>query len=69
MTHPLRGLNEQSAEFYAQLAVAGLVMFVAIVGLAFYLQRKHAHLLKPRPPRVSGSAARKRRKSGRKASA
>lgn len=70
MPHELRGLTEQSAEFYAQLAVAGLVLFVVVVAAAYYLHRKHAHLLKPRPPRVrEGAALRKRRKRGRKASA
>lgn len=70
MPHELRGLHEQSAEFYAQLAVAGLVLLVVVLAFAYYLHRKHAHLLKPRAPRVREEVAlRKRRKRGRKGSA
>lgn len=54
MPHELRGLTEQSPEFYTQLAVAGLVLFVVVVAFAYYLHRKHAHLLKPAPREFAG---------------
>ena len=65
MAHELRGLEHQSAEFYTQLFTAGLVFAVVVAAFAYYLHRKHRHLLK-RPPQAKPGASRHRKRRDRR---
>jgi hypothetical protein len=65
MPHELRGIEHQSAEFYTQLFTAGLVFAVVVLAFAYYLHRKHGHLLK-RPPHDGKAVPRKRKRHGRR---
>ncbi len=66
MAHELRGLEHQSPEFYVQLLVAGLAFAVVVVAFAYYLHRKHAHLLDRRRDRVRAGPRTKRKRRPRR---